>query len=225
MSQPPDDEDIDGAFNEPIELIVHHEQVIKDAKDLLHTSLEENLHNVSFTVDRSDVIYSVESVLEAVTSGSQDVDTHELAHAILYTVTAFDKEILGLLDELDADDELIQLLAELSARFGDEAQAPVLKSFEGRNFWNRLNSELVVRDDDNIGINHHMLLRFEEEVEISTSLDGTLRLVESLLDSIVDSNERFGSESAEQMSYELLESISDDVEQIKSDHADVKGGE
>ncbi|WP_436911930.1 hypothetical protein [Halosimplex marinum] len=208
-------ENSEKAFDDPFALVVEYEDELIKCEEVVDSALEENLKKASYPLTREDVVHGVEFALRS--QLSSDSPSHELAHAILYVVSEGELSVYDHLSENGASNRLKTVISRLSSKYSSEAQMPAIREFQGNDYWHKLETDLVVRDGENIGLNHHLGLRHDEIIEISTSLNSNLRLVGGLLERQTDAIDRFGEEAIEEINPRWVDMLIEDLEEIKAE--------
>lgn len=214
MSEPEEESEV-SSEEFTARFLAEYEDEIIECSDIIDTSLQENLINTSYPVNRESVIYGVETGL----TSQVDSDTaHHLAHHLLHFITsATNSEILEKVEEQEVSEKLLNLLKEWILKYNIEAGEPNYREYQGRNFWRDIRTDLVLRGDDEVpGLNHNFIIADEKEVEITVSLQSNLAIVEHLLSEYKRTIERFEEEAVQEVPQGQINNIKDNIREIES---------
>lgn len=193
-----------------IQLIVEHEEAIIAAEDTLDVALRENLIRPDYPISTNQV----QNALEAAVSLHVDDDEYAIATAILNALS--NSERIEQIRELGGGHQLQRIFTEWGSKYAEESAIPPTRESQGPNFWRRINSDYVIRDSGEFGLNHNILLANGEVTTITTNMRANLRLIGYLLTEQANALDEFGSEAFENLSDQVLESFQEAVSDWES---------
>lgn len=197
-----------------IQLIENQNKII-DSEKLIDDSLSKNLDIGDPNRSRSDIIYAVELALSG-RCGDLEIDAYRLAHNFLYTISAFEPHMIEDLLDNGAREELVEILSKFKYRYERELDDPAYRAIQGDNYWSRVSTDMVLRDDGNHpGLNHSITINNYDEVEITTSLQSNLDLIGVLLSGEINAIEEFGEKGARSISLDTIDNLRKDIDELE----------
>jgi len=193
-----------------LDLILEHADLIIARSEHLEIALEEQL-SAGEHLGRNDVIFAIESVF---ISHIEEEEAHELAHHILLLISTFDRETLKKLQVAGAPESLIDLITDLCVKFSRESKQPNYRTFQGREYWEKIQSDIVLRGWQNRPGLNHTIWKGTEPVELSVDFNSNIALVGNLLLSQIEALEELDEEAAETINLESVETLNKHIEEL-----------
>ena len=199
-------------------LITHKEKILNNQKEIEELLDEQfNKHPTGTTLSEA-----TRAITKRLQLNSDEETAINLASALVIILTTNDSRWLDELAQSDEHLELAKLLTQFVGKFNLQATKVSLEQSQGENFWSDINSDLVLRSENNTaGLNHYVEIAYEETVEISTDVGGNLEIVAYLLWQQHRAMSSFTETAVEQMDPETARQVRELADKIVQQYDEV----
>jgi len=213
MSQPDSDDGQDPP-TEIIETIIEFKAEIESNKNLIEAAFQQNLKRQQYSPSSDEVVFGVAMALAKDLNGD---DARQVSSALLNYISMADIELVRTLQSQDLTEDLIDFLVDMCVKYGSDVEQIIYIESQGNQFWNKIFSDLVVRQQENVpGFSHRITLGYGEEVRIDADIDSNLRLIRYLIAQGVRALDAFQEEAASQIDPVVLNNIVEALDDIRT---------
>lgn len=195
--------------------LLEYEDEILSVGDQIDNCLHENLKEIKEAPQEAHLLNSISLPLSQTVQDQDILDS--LAVEISNAILRWDGEYTRVSKELETQKRFTKLFTRLTSKYQLNVTHIKIIEEEGSNFWRRADTDIVSRPpNDTLGMTHHISIGLEgETVQLTTSMDSNLRIIDYLLDQQVRLAANVDEEIVDEMSKERLESIRNTLQQLE----------
>lgn len=199
------DEEIASNYDNPINFIIDHSDVILNNSDLIYSALEENLHRVDKVVG-SDALRNVLAKIL-----NEDIKDYDTAMTVSSAIISSIRYYYHYDTPEKINEELSIWLKECNIKFEAEIDQSLTMEYVGPQGWTNIETDLIVDDPEVRSVNfNHNVKTINNEFSFTSTPGGLLGLTNHLLKQLKEAS-RYNAITDNELE-DLRESFEDMVE-------------
>lgn len=211
------DEDTYDVWKEEIAAIVEYQNILTENSEELHRALESFFESDFEFNDIGKLWTNVNLVIKP-----EFDDINELAdaaNALINLITNLDAELIALLRDEGANENVISLLRDLNLNHGYQLDRQFNKMQKGRNWWSNIKTNAGFRSQ-NPTFEHELTIDYTDTVVFNSNIHSTFSLIDHFTRQLHSVPKLVGDDALLEMNKDQIDTIIDRLEEIKGDIED-----
>lgn len=144
--------------------------------------------------------------LEIALDSNKDEEIVDNAITTLLRIIVSVPAVRNELRESGIHQKIVTLLLDLHTEYYQDLQRATNRSYQGKNWWSNLDSEIAIRDGE-VGFTHNFTIDYDETIEITTSLTSSLLIANHILRKENEVIENLGDGAIDQIETGAVDSL------------------